>query len=159
MNVLSLIVLLGLGGLPAGSENHAWNRDYGAALQSARQQQKPLLVLIERRGNEQPAAATRPVSRQADAQIQQLLDRYELCYVDADSNYGRQVAQGFRARTFPFVAVVDKHSRRQLWRAAAPNSSEGWAALLTRYQTGEAPAPPPQPIVIQPSFSRAACST
>ena len=98
----SLIAVAVAASTQAGSTNETvWQADYGKALEATRGDDRPLLVVLE----DPKAEKTDDNTEQADAE---LLHSYQLCRIDASTEYGKRVAKVFKATTFPFRAIIDK---------------------------------------------------
>jgi hypothetical protein len=53
------------------------------------------------------------------------------------TEYGKRVAEAFRAEEFPFAAIIDKTGSVVLHKTAGKMSDEKWQTTLTTYKTGE----------------------
>src|SRR5262245_1088148 len=91
---LVLLAMLGPGATPSASEAPKWQESYGAALQEAKRQGKPVAVFVGR-----GKFGWRLVSRTADLSataLKRLESRYVCVYVDAATTSGAQLAEAFR---------------------------------------------------------------
>jgi hypothetical protein len=116
-----------------------WSADYGACLQRAAAEQRPLLVVLERPKSATFTAAGSPEARE-------LLDHYVLCKVDVTTPYGQAVAEAFRARELPLTVIIDRTAKRQIFRQAGSLSTSEWTAALTAHQSGDLPTPAVQTV-------------
>ena len=57
-------------------------------------------------GDPQEAVETEQLDTNGDQG--ELLGNYQLCHVDTSTEYGKKVAEAFRAKEFPFTAIIDK---------------------------------------------------
>lgn len=124
--ILHVCLVLAVGDAPEPTV--AWESHYGKAVDVARQQSKPLVVVLENSANPQQAF-NEDALRQA-AQNAEKLQNYELCRVDVSTDYGRKVAQAFGATTFPYTAVSDTATKFLTFRKAGPMSSAEWSRAL-----------------------------
>ena len=115
-----------------------WMNDYGAALQVAREEGRPLLVVIEDAERGVRADAVKLSEAAAD---DALLAPYVLCRVDVGTSYGQQVAAAFKASDTPHVVITDRGARRQIFQRSGRMSSTEWRATLTAYRSGRRPTP------------------
>lgn len=134
--MLSSWILMSLAALTAAatpSGDAAWEADYGQALEQTREDNRPLLVVLDDPTDE---------SRRLD---ESLLDPtsgalplggYDLCRVDVSTEYGKRVAEVFRATSFPHVAIIDKTGSVILTRMSGPITETSWKATLARYESG-----------------------
>ena len=129
--------------LTAPSSNREWLKDYGAALASTKQSQRPLLIVID----QQPKwlAHVEPVSDVGQPVAASLLQKYTLCHVDATTAYGQAVAKAFRTATFPTTVIIDRTGSVQLVRKTGRLRADALASMLTAHQNGKRPAAVPQP--------------
>jgi len=134
------LVLAATLGSAAGAAD-SWTDDYGAALKQARRQSRPMLIVIEDKGQQQ--GQIRQVSHTADGLQASLLEPYVLERVDVNTEYGRRVADAFKADTSPTTVITDKGARQITFAKAGSFSDADWAATLARYRNGERPAPAP----------------
>lgn len=111
-----------------------WIADYGEALQQTKEQQKPLLVVLD---NSADPAEQIDASWLKDADEGSSLREYELCHVDVSTEYGRRVAEVFRVTEFPHVAIIDKSGSIILSRIEGPIQANEWSSALARYKSGE----------------------
>ena len=56
--------------------------------------------------------------------------------------YGKKVADAFKAKEFPFAAIIDKTGSVVLCKKAGKVSDEEWQETLATYQTGERTSKP-----------------
>ena len=128
MNALVAGFLVTISSMAASNETPIWNSDYGVALEATKAADQPLLVLIDKpadMGADSGEAVLHP-----SGELQQLLADYTLCYVDANSEYGRRVADVFRAEQFPFAAVIDSDGRKILSKWTGTRTSDQWIETL-----------------------------
>jgi hypothetical protein len=138
MSVFFATAILAIGLLPGSQEPLQWETSYGKALEATRSDVRPLLVVIDK-----PAAADARVAPEllspgqyAATQLE-LLRSYELCHVDATTDYGQKVAEAFGAKAFPFVAVIDKSGSVIINSKSGKIASDEWTRLLTAHKSGE----------------------
>lgn len=109
-----------------------WESDYGKALEQVRADDRPLLVVLDKPGEEVDA-------KLLSAKDDKTLSKYDLCRVDVSTEYGQKVAKAFGAKSFPHVAFVDKTGAVVLHTHQGKISADTWNSSLTKYQTGEQP--------------------
>ena len=73
----------------------------------------------------------------ADPNEAELLKPYELCHVDVTTEYGQKVADAFKAKTFPYVAVIDKTGSVIIFSKTGKMASDEWNRLLNTYKSGD----------------------
>lgn len=112
-----------------------WQADYGKALSAARNDQQPLLVVLDVPGNPKTKVDKKlAVEGQAQAE---LLKAYQRCHVDVTTEYGKKVAKAFGATQFPFTAIIDKTGSTILCKKLGQLSDREWNETLATYQKGE----------------------
>ncbi len=126
------------GMLSATPEKLDWNTDYGKALEATRANSKPLLIVLDKPGEEK--SRIRPVRFQPDPTARELLKPYELCHVDVTTSYGQKVAKAFKAEQFPFTAIIDRTGKRIIYKKAGSFTTTDWAVTLMAYKGGLDPA-------------------
>lgn len=110
-----------------------WQSDYGKALEASRNESRPLLIVLDIPSDPQADAEVDQLAAQGD----QLLAAYECCHVDVTTEYGKKVADAFKAQTFPFAAIIDKTGSVVLCKKTGKVSGDEWQATLAKYQSGE----------------------
>jgi hypothetical protein len=124
--------------LATASQSPQWEHDYGNALAATRAGNQPLLVVID--NSRETAARIEPALLSAsstDGPQDQLLQNYGLCRVDASTRYGRAVARAFRARNYPYMAIIDKTGSVILYSKEGNIEQQDWEGALRRYRNGE----------------------
>ena len=107
--------------------SHEWTNDYAKALDSARKAKRPMVVVLE---------DPRYSKLRADSLIgvkRDLLRQFEVCRVDATSNYGNKVAKLYGATQLPYAVVTDEECKNILFRGAGQFSSDVWNETLENY--------------------------
>jgi hypothetical protein len=112
-----------------------WQSDYGKALAASRADARPLLIVLDNPSDPQAAAEEDQLA--AEGEQVELLGAYECCHVDVTTEYGKKVADAFKAEEFPFAAIIDKTGSVVLHKTAGKVSDEKWQATLAAYKTGE----------------------
>lgn len=110
----------------------AWHANYSEAVAETKQDAQPLLVVFDKPGDE---------SQQLDPSLLSAeggfpLDSYALCRIDATTDYGKQVAEGFKVKEFPHVAIIDKSGSVVLRRVKGEVSKEEWKSILKEHKDG-----------------------
>jgi hypothetical protein len=114
----------------------SWLTNYGDAMKLARTTARPLLLVISR-DDLLPVSVNRLSPSQATQSSHDLLGAYVLCRIDANSGYGKRVAEAFRVTEFPHSVIIDKTTKRILYSKTGEATDEAWKVTLTKYQ-GEA---------------------
>lgn len=112
-----------------------WESDYGKALAASRQEDRPLLVVLDVPGR--PESALEAAQLETTGEQGKLLGAYELCHVDASTKHGKKVAEAFKATEFPFTAIIDRTGSWVLTKKTGPISTAEWLDTLAKYKTGE----------------------
>jgi hypothetical protein len=112
-----------------------WQSDYGKALAASRADARPLLIVLDNPSDPQAAAAEDQLA--AEGEQEELLGAYECCHVDVTTEYGKKVADAFKAEEFPFAAIIDKTGSVVLHKTTGKVSDDEWQETLTTYQKGE----------------------
>ena len=132
--VMSWIVsALALSAAVTPNDSARWIGDYGKALEQTREDDRPLLVVLD--------DSTDPENRLAAELLDPAsgafpLGSYDLCRVDVSTEYGKSVAEVFRATSFPHVAIIDKSGSVILTRVRGPITEASWRSTLARYESG-----------------------
>ncbi|MEM7316040.1 MAG: thioredoxin family protein [Planctomycetota bacterium] len=119
------VICLGIVGM--FDVSHEWTNDYAKALDSARKAKRPMVVVLE---------DPRYSKLRADSLIgvkRDLLRQFEVCRVDATSNYGNKVAKLYGATQLPYAVVTDGECKNILFRGAGQFSSDVWNETLENY--------------------------
>jgi len=112
---------------------NAWHANYSEAVAETKQEHQPLLVVFDKPGDE--AAELDPSLLSAESGAFPL-DSYALCHIDANTDYGKQVAEGFKVTEFPHVAIIDTSGGIVLRRVAGDVSQGEWKKILKEHKDG-----------------------
>lgn len=138
MNAYVATAVVAVGLLTAKAEPLQWESSYGKALEATRADDQPLLVVLDKPQAADARIAPELLSQGAtDGKEAELLRPYRLCHVDVTSEYGQRVAGAFKAKSFPYVAVIDKTGSVILFSNAGKLKAEAWGQVLGAFKTGE----------------------
>src|SRR3989304_2603096 len=132
--------IVAVGVLASTPEPLEWQADYGKALAATRAGDQPLLVVID-----EPAAAesgAEPVQLDASPEgdeATELLGRYQLCHVNAATEYGKKVADAFKADKFPYTAIIDKTGSVIIFAKSGKMAANERTNTLEKHRDGERP--------------------
>jgi hypothetical protein len=129
------MTVIAFSSLGVSTDSADWQSDYGKALEASRTGEKPLLIVLDDPSN--PAAAAEADQLEAEGKQEELLGAYECCHVDVSTEYGKKVADAFKAKEFPFAAIIDKTGSVVLHKTAGKLSDKQWQDTLATYQNGE----------------------
>lgn len=130
-----LLTTLVLSSAVASSKPAEWHADYGKALAATRADDRPLLVVLDVPSDEKKAAEDDQLK--TDGEQANLLAKYQLCHVDASTEYGQKVARVFKADKFPFTAIIDKTGSVILTKKQGQLTDAEWNETLSNYKSGE----------------------
>ena len=135
-----MMVLVATGSIAAssfssGSSATEWQSDYSKALEATRKDDRPLLVVLDVPGDPEEALESEQLDTKGDQG--ELLCSYRLCHVDVSTKYGKKVADAFRAKEFPFTAIIDKTGSVVLAKKKGQITDDEWEETLAKYQEGE----------------------
>ena len=130
--VLTAIVL---SNTVASSSPAQWHGDYGKALAATRGDDRPLLIVLDVPND--PKAAATDAQLDVDGEQAKLLSSYQLCRVDASTEYGQQIAKMFQAEKFPLTAIIDKTGSVVLLKKQGKLTNAEWNQTLSAYKSGE----------------------
>jgi hypothetical protein len=120
--------------LAMAPEKSKWQADYGKALAATRNDQRPLLVVLDNPAD--PAASVDSSLLEAKGEHAELLKPYRLCRVDVSSEYGKKVAQVFGATEFPHTTIIDKTGKIVLYKKPGKIASNDWKNALRKFESG-----------------------
>jgi hypothetical protein len=124
--------------LTATAESPQWESSYGKALEATRTDNQPLLVVLDKPQAVDARVAPELLSPAAtEGREAELLRPYRLCHVDVTTEYGQRVADAFKAKTFPYVAVIDKTGSVILYSKEGKVATDEWSRVLTAFRSGE----------------------
>lgn len=116
-----------------------WESDYGKALRATRAtDDHPLLVVLE--SPSQSDASVQQVSYTSatvSPEEAELLAPYQLCRVDASTEYGKKVAKAFGVTSFPYTAIIDRTGTVIIYAKSGKLPADEWAETLKTYKSGE----------------------
>lgn len=120
-----------------------WKSSYAEAYHAGKNARRPVLVVIDK-----PAEAAYRIDQasftrgEVAADERALLANYELCHIDAGTEYGQKIAKRFGATQFPYVAITDRGVDVLLVEHTGRMSQDQWMATLAKYRTGQRAAEP-----------------
>jgi hypothetical protein len=129
-NLATFTVALGM--VATSADAPQWHTDYGKALKETRTDHRPLLVVIDSADNKEQQVDKALLEQQGESK----LASYELCHVDASSEYGQKVAKAFKAEKFPYVAIIDKEGEVILHSQTGTVSETSWNDMLEKHESG-----------------------
>ena len=135
------IAILSVGLLAGAPQQPQWEASYGKALEATRDEgNSPLLVVLEKPDSDD--ARLEPELLGKDQEVVgsddiELLQPYELCHVDVTTKYGRKVADAFRAKKFPHVAIIDKTGSTVIFHKSGKIDPKEWEQILQRHKSGD----------------------
>lgn len=131
---MTAIALMSFG---VSSDSAQWQSDYGKALAATQAESRPLLIVLDNPSD--PATAVSEDQLVAEGAQEELLKAYERCHVDVTTEYGKKVADAFKATEFPFAAIIDKTGSVVLCKKTGKVTDEEWQQTLSTYQSGVKP--------------------
>lgn len=132
---LLMVTTLVLGSAVASTKPVEWQADYGKALAATRADDRPLLVVLDVPSDEKKAIEDEQLK--TDGEQAELLSKYQLCHIDASTEYGQRVAKVFKADKFPFTAIIDKTGSVILTKKQGQLTDTEWNETLSNYKSGE----------------------
>ncbi len=127
--------VIAVSSIVATPESTQWHADYGKALAATRNDDRPLLIVLDVPSD--PKSAIESVQLEATGEQSDLLGAYQRCHIDASTEYGKKVAQVFGATQFPFTAIIDKTGSVVICKKMGRLSNDEWQETLAKYQKGE----------------------
>jgi hypothetical protein len=121
----------------AAPQDEIWMTDYAQALEAARTDAKPLLVVLHKPN--EPKEAIRQVSFTRDSEQSALLKNYHLCQIDVTTDAGKKVAAAYKATSFPQTVITDKTAKQIIFRKTGAFSDGQWTTTLSDYRRGLKP--------------------
>lgn len=117
----------------ANSPNDAhlqWKKHYDSSKQSAQAGKRPMLVVLE---NPTKKSEKIDETKLTDKDRKILAkEKFELCRVDVNTDYGKRVAKAFGASVFPYTVVTDDSSKRIVFRKPGQMSEQDWTLALAK---------------------------
>ena len=132
----SIALLLATSLLGAAPDAGVWHGDYAAALDAARADRKPLLVVFH---NPQEAQQTVQQVNYAPEKESPHLENYHLCQIDVSSANGKRVAEVFKATSFPYTVITDRDAQKIILRKPGNFTDATWTETLSNYRHGSTP--------------------
>ena len=134
MAQLLIATVLAVSSIAAATDSAQWHADYGKALAATRNDERPLLIVLDVPSDPKSAVETSQLEAKGDQS--ELLGAYQRCHIDASTAYGKKVAEVFGAEKFPFTAIIDKTGSVIICKKLGRLSNEEWEATLSKYQKG-----------------------
>jgi hypothetical protein len=117
-----------------------WQDDYGKALQATRAGSQPLLVVLDEPAQDEARLEPALLGEgEISGQEFELLQPYHLCHVDVTTEYGERVAKAFKAKNFPYTAIIDKSGSVIIFAKAGQMSADEWHEALKSHRDGQRP--------------------
>jgi hypothetical protein len=132
------IAIFSVGLLAGAPQQPQWEASYGKALEATRDENAPLLVVLDKPESEEARLEPELLgSDEFSSDETNLLGPYRLCHVDVTTKYGRKVAHAFRAKKFPHVAIIDKTGSTVIFRKTGKIEPKEWERILARHKSGD----------------------
>lgn len=131
------VAMLAASSLALAPEKVKWQADYGKALAATRSDQLPLLVVLDNPADAK--ASIQPELLNANGELGELLKAYRVCRVDVTTEYGKKVAESFKATQFPHTAIIDKTGSVVLFKKPGQIAGDQWRTTLAKFEKGERP--------------------
>jgi hypothetical protein len=109
--------------------------EYGPAYYAAQESRRPLLVVLNA-GPSTDETSVKPEDIRKARVRRELLKQYTVVVVDASTEAGRKTHELFGAPALPYVSVIDKQQKYQLYRSSKPHAAEDWNLLLDKHKDG-----------------------
>lgn len=132
----AVAVLTALGLTAAQAPSPQWQSDYATALEQTRSDDRPLLMVIDQPGQQDASLSQEVLNSNADG----ALADYDLCHVDASTEYGAKVAKAFGTTSYPYIAFIDKSGKKILHSESGKLDTAKWNELVGKYRAGNLPA-------------------
>lgn len=130
-----ILTTIAISSAVASSKPVEWQGDYGKALAATRADDRPLLVVLDVPSN--PKTAVENEQLDTEGEQAKLLASYQLCHIDASTEYGQKVAKAFKAEKFPFTAIIDKTGSVVLDKKQGQLTDAEWSETLSVHKSGE----------------------
>ncbi|MEX0611799.1 MAG: hypothetical protein WD738_10890 [Pirellulales bacterium] len=132
------IAFLSVGLLAGAPEPPQWEASYGKALEATRDGKSPLLVVLDKPNSEDGRLEPELLGEEElSGHENEMLRPYRLCHVDVTTKYGKKVANAFRAKDFPHVAIIDKTGSMVIFRKSGKIQPREWERILQRHKSGD----------------------
>lgn len=132
------IAIFSVGLLSGAPQTPQWEESYGKALEATRDENAPLLVVLDKPQTEEARLEPELLgTSEESSEDTELLRPYQLCHVDVTTKYGRKVADAFRAKKFPHVAIIDKTGSTVIFRKSGKIDAKEWESILARHKSGD----------------------
>lgn len=119
-----------------------WKTSYAEAYHAGKNGRRPVLVVIDKPAD--PAYRIDQASfvrTDVGSAERALLASYELCHIDASTEYGRKIANSFKATEFPYLAITDRQVEVLLVEHTGRMSQDRWMTTLAKYRAGRRAEP------------------
>ena len=115
-----------------------WQADYGKALEATRDGKLPLLVVLDRPDADEARLEPELLAEgTSSGEETDLLRPYNLCHVDVSTDYGKKVAEAFKAEDFPYTAIIDKTGSVIIFAKAGKMAGDEWQDVLKKFREGD----------------------
>jgi hypothetical protein len=132
------IALLSVGLLAKAPETPQWEASYAKALKATRDENSPLLVVLDEPNSDNARLQPELLGQQDESTRGiKLLRPYRLCHIDVSTKYGRRVAKAFRAKRFPHVAIIDRTGSTVIFRKTGKIQPKEWEQILETHKSGD----------------------
>jgi hypothetical protein len=114
--------------------------NYTKAYRIAQTTERPMLVVLNpSQGSGKEAVALDEIAKSEESRV--LLSNYVVTVIDAESEHGKTCQKLFDCKSLPYIAVIDKQQKYQLYHTSQKLDGKVWNTVLKTYKTGQAPAP------------------
>ncbi len=110
----------------------SWSGDYRTALDLARSQGLPLVVMLEDGAVEWSQSANL-----SDPATVAMLARCQVCRVDVSTPCGKQIAMAFGATSFPYTVLCERDGKSIVCRLAGWQAARTWHNSIAKVASNE----------------------
>jgi hypothetical protein len=120
----------------ADSAKLATFTSYTQAWQTARDENRPMLVVLNPADGKAAAKPVRVGDLRKDAGLTKVLDEYVVAEVDTTTEHGKKVLEVFGSPKLPRVVVIDDHQEKQLFAISGQVSNTKLKGVLEKVKAG-----------------------
>jgi len=136
----SLFLAAGLflgGDAAADAANLANYSSYREAWDAAKDEQRPMLVVLNPAEGDAKAQALHVAELRKDAALSEVLNEYVVAEIDTSTEQGKKVLEVFKSPALPRIVVIDNQQKNQVFATSTKVSNDRLKTVLDTYKDGK----------------------
>lgn len=130
-------LFLGADAAASDAANLANFSSYRDAWHAAKDEHRPMLVVLNPAEGDAKAEAVKVAELRKDEALGEVLNKYVVAEIDTSTEQGRKVLEVFKSPTLPRIIVIDNQQKNQVFATSAKVTNSRLKSVLETYKDGK----------------------